>query len=220
MPSQTFAISRTLGNDKDWDSIISNERDFVHGHLIEPYSQHAKCSKVNFRSYRFHAGSSNNTIAEIQKENKISLKIKHSELSNELSHIEEAIQEARQLLELESNWDGEGAIKIPLLIFNRAIQFLKSYSVFLKTEYSCIIIAPEITPLKNGSIDLYWKIENASLLINIKNGKDEIAYYYGELYNHNKQAFDINGQIPTDTTLDMFASWFTCFSKMEKGKNK
>ena len=138
-----------------------------------------------------------------------------SKLPFELSHIQDVIVDAKFILDLEANWDSEGAIEIPKIIFDRAIHFVESYSSRVYFEFGIIPVSPEITPLKDGSIDLLWNNDKTSLLVNIKNASSDIAYYYGELYNNNGQIFDVNGQIPTNLIIDTFASWFSYLSKVE-----
>jgi len=135
------------------------------------------------------------------------IKLESNALLEELSHIEKAVENAKYILRLSDNWDDDGALKIPELIFNRAVDFLYLYSKRAFDVFNFVIRAPIIQPVKDGSIDLEWDTEKAFLLINFKNSQTPTAFYYGEFTTENNQKFDFNGEIPTDTVQDTFVSW-------------
>ena len=136
-------------------------------------------------------------------------------LPKDLEHISKAISEAQFIPNLQNDWDDNNALKIPTQIFERAIQFVKSYALFLYDKYGFLLVEPSIMPVPDGSIDISWNTPNASLLICIKNQQDEVAYYYGEFFE-NDQKVDSNGQIPTNTTMASFAnSWLRNIQKLE-----
>ena len=247
MPGLSIGLTKDICNNNNWMSDIYDNEKFIRKHLVLPRVERISDNFISvdrmwtFESEMFENAfrqnsSSINKYEKLLTEYKklaseinlakeiiitpnavpIEISIKNT-FPAELSHIENAVLDARSILELESNWDDEGALKVPLHIFNRAMDFIRNYSTFVRNNFQIVIIAPDINPLRDGSIDLYWKTKNASLLVNIKNDDDEIAYYYGVLYNQDKNTFDINGQISTNSTIDMFASWFSCFPEMEKG---
>lgn len=154
--------------------------------------------------------------ADDSKESKVTYSISNKSVPSELEHIRDAIEDASYIKNLKSNWDSEGAIKVPIEIFQRAIAFVMEYSIRAFNYYEIIPVSPEITPLRDGSIDISWNNGNTSLLVNIKNSAKPIAFYYGELYNKEGQIFDVNGQIPTNKIMDTFVSWFVYLSEMEK----
>lgn len=124
------------------------------------------------------------------------------------AHISKAIDEARYILNLSSNWDDDGAVKIPQFVFDRATDFLSKYSDALKNIYKFDFPVPAIQPLKDGSIDLEWDTNKGFLLINFKNTEEFIAYYYGEIKTGDKGKIDYNGEIKTEMVINTVLSWF------------
>ncbi len=114
---------------------------------------------------------------DIAIRNPVSYNIKVNRFTDELSHIQQALSDVEYIAHLNDNWDTEGAKKVPKFIFERAINFINNYSRLLLKDYDTIIAAPEISPLKDGSIDLAWNNDKASLLVNIKNVKENVAFY-------------------------------------------
>jgi hypothetical protein len=146
-------------------------------------------------------------------------KWKDFRINTKLSHIEDAIEDAKYISTLESGWDGENAIPPPIHILERAVNFVRNYSYFVRDKFDIVIVAPHISPLRDGSIDLSWTASNGYLLINIKNTTESVAYYYGEMYEDNKKIIDANGEISPDNVINTFVSWFTYLSQMESKKN-
>ena len=130
-----------------------------------------------------------------------------------LIKIRERIETERKILTYKENWDDNGALPIPGFIFNRATTFLENYSNRIFDVCGKVLIEPDIMPVPDGSIDLEWNLENSSFLINFKNTKEDIAFYYGEFKDNDNIAFDTNGQINTGTVNDKFASYLSYLSK-------
>lgn len=91
------------------------------------------------------------------------------------------IEESREALILDNNWDDDGAAAILPSTYESMSTFLSNHLVFLLTEHNTIIINPEISPCRDGSIDLSWRTKDAELLVNIKAKGSVIASYYGNL---------------------------------------
>jgi len=123
----------------------------------------------------------------------------------ELNHIEKVIEDSKYILNLEDDWDSEGAQQIPEIIFNRAIDFIRKYSKNI-FEDEIIISAPIISPLRDGSIDLLWQSSNSRLLLNIKNTSELTGFFYGALDIHNTKN-EVYGNIETDIILPSFKGW-------------
>lgn len=134
---------------------------------------------------------------------------------SELSHIDHAIDKSNYILKLQDGWNEHDSIKISEIAYNNAIEFLKLYSNSLLELSGFIINAPSISPLDDGSIDLYWKNKTASLLINFHEEYKDIAFYYFK-DNQTEPTYDSNGQIPISTIKDSFANWLKNFPSMEK----
>jgi hypothetical protein len=190
MPIPAFSIQPTPSNLSKWAEIYNNN-DFLEDKICMPQPKHLKgLEKKNARL--LHSG------VEILK--------KSDQLPLRLSHIEIAIKDANYIVSLEDDWDSDGAIKIPSQIFNRAINFVIDYSISVFTNYNLVLVAPIISPVKDGSIDLLWETNENSLLVNIKNSFANDAFYYGVLDIRN-QKNDFNGNIKTDNILSFFSIW-------------
>ena len=113
--------------------------------------------------------------------------------------IEEEIQRSRKILDLEEDWDGDGACAYAKETWQKAVFFLRNLIDGLP-EYALDIEAseeliPEILPGPNGSIDLEWEADRFDLLINIpKDG--ELASYYGDDYGENQIKGNLNISAP------------------------
>lgn len=119
-----------------------------------------------------------------------------------LKHIEARINNAQPILTLMDNWDDEGAYKIPKNVYDNALLFLKKYSLFILNDLKTVIAAPEINPVKDGSIDLEWHTPHARMLINIKN--NGVIAYYGDNYN---DLNSIKGKILVEPIETFLAVW-------------
>jgi hypothetical protein len=131
-------------------------------------------------------------------------------LPSSLSHIEKAIEYANYIPKLEDDWDGEGAIGIPAQIFTRAKNFIQDYSKSLFEKSSIVLVAPIISPLSDGSIDVLWQTKSNSLLVNVKNSEMDICYYYG-VFDIQNLKHDFNGKISTTPIVPFFFDWLKEF---------
>ena len=102
------------------------------------------------------------------------LETKSTAINDSLS---KEIDEARKMLELDNDWDGEGAVKISRKTWQKALDFLNRHKLMWELEQN----VPTISPLHNGSIDLHWKNDKFELLINIQEDSD-LAGVYGDDY--------------------------------------
>lgn len=95
--------------------------------------------------------------------------------------LEKVINDSKYILELEDNWDDEGADKIAHEAWESATSFLRNYSDTLEKDFGKEIVMPNISPVPNGSIDLYFKSEKGKFLINFNYDNEQLAIsYYGE----------------------------------------
>lgn len=118
--------------------------------------------------------------------------------------ILKAINEAKNLLLLNENWDEDGALAISKNIWNNAISFLKNYSEYMLSDKKLSIKAPQINPCRDGSIDLSWRTSKARMLINFKNDGNNLAHYYGD---HYENVNSIKGYVKIDDIQDFLATW-------------
>ena len=113
--------------------------------------------------------------------------------------LEEEIQRSQKILDLEEDWDGDGACAYATETWQKAVFFLRNLigglpEHALEIEASEELI-PEILPGPHGSIDLEWEADRFDLLINIpKDG--ELASYYGDDYGENRIKGNLNISAP------------------------
>lgn len=127
-----------------------------------------------------------------------------SKLPKPLQHIQQTIHDARFIPTLKENWDDSGAYKVPQPVFNNATLFLEKYALYILNDLETIIAAPDMSPVKDGSIDLEWRTPHARMLVNVKTSGD-IAYY-GDNYN---DLNSIKGKIVADPVQKFLAVWMT-----------
>ncbi|MBI2819318.1 MAG: hypothetical protein HYX73_04995 [Acidobacteria bacterium] len=96
------------------------------------------------------------------------------------------IEQAKQILELEDDWDGEGSPGYSADTFNRAISFLTMEAEGLWESWGIRLPVPRIGPGPEGSIDLHWKQPSWELLVNIPADANEMATFYGDNYGVQK----------------------------------
>lgn len=143
-------------------------------------------------------------ISVYLQENKWFAAVNYSKLPSELYHIECEIQASDYILELEDNWDDEGALRVDDVVYKNATNFLINYSKWIFQNKGYIIQAPQINPCRDGSIDLSWRIPKARMLINFKNDGSDLAHYYGDYYNNINS---IKGYVKTDEIQEFLATW-------------
>jgi hypothetical protein len=125
-------------------------------------------------------------------------------ISAELREIFDEIEHSKYIATLKNNWDEDGALPIPTVIYWTAIDLLVNYSEQL-LEKNIIIRAPEINPAPNGSIHLSWRTEQARLLISLKlnNGEPQALFYRD---NHNNKGSN-KGELPLSGIDESFLVW-------------
>jgi len=126
-------------------------------------------------------------------------------LPEQLRHIYDEIIDSFYILELEQNWDDQGALPIPIEVFRSSIQLLVDYSLAALKVHNTIIDTPEINPGPDGSIDLSWRTNQARLLINVKLVKGETKIrFYRDHYNNEKSN---RGDLYLDIIDESFLIW-------------
>jgi len=136
-----------------------------------------------------------------KSENKITIKLATEEIAEfprALNKIAENIEKSKYILELENNWDGEGASKFKKNIWIKVVHFIATYSQYAFNEKNIAVGAPVITPLFDNSIDILWENEDYILIINItSNGREMSAFYHD-----NHKAFKRKGTFEVDKIDD------------------
>ena len=127
-------------------------------------------------------------------------------VSSPLQGIDELVESSRKILELEQDWDGEGASTIAESTWRRAIDFLRGSESSLWNKYGLRVESPSIVPASDGSIDLHWKLSNRELLINIPPSANEQATYYGD----NRQGRNsVEGKLDTNGSNPWLFVWLS-----------
>ena|ERR1700733_9370972 len=92
--------------------------------------------------------------------------------------ISEAIDNAVSLLHLKDDWDGEGAIGISEVAWQRAMLFLVKYFIWAKKS-QILIAAPKIFPTREGGVDLVWRKQTHRLAVRLPGSIPEPAEFTG-----------------------------------------
>jgi hypothetical protein len=101
------------------------------------------------------------------------------EIPIQLKKIIDEIERSRYILDLEDDWDDEGAIATNIETFNKAIKFILDYSLHI-FKIGKLIETPKIDILRDGSVSVNWETHKASFLIIFKITNAKYSYYYGE----------------------------------------
>jgi hypothetical protein len=120
------------------------------------------------------------------------------------SVLAKAATEARELLSLSDDWDGEGALKIQQQTVDRALMILRGALEAVDFGSLPQLLKPDITPLSNGSVDVYWKSDTFTLLINVPAGDSDTAEFYGSNLG---TGYDLRGRIHMDGPNLRFLDW-------------
>lgn len=129
----------------------------------------------------------------------------------QLNDLKDEVESSKEILDLDDNWDYEGAKKIDESVYLSSIKFLISYSSYIYNNSRIIIDTPEINPCSDGSIDLSWRSTKLRLLINFKLSTDQVkANFYGDLYDPEKSR---QGYIDLTQFDTSFAEWMKQLEK-------
>ena len=118
--------------------------------------------------------------------------------------IDRLVESSRKMLDLEQDWDGEGASPIEEPTWKRAVEFLRRNASVLWKSYGCRIDNLTLAPLADGSIDLHWKMANRELLINIPPTTQRWADYYGD---NRKGGNIVKGTLDTESANHWLFVW-------------
>jgi hypothetical protein len=124
-------------------------------------------------------------------------------LPTALRHIRDAIEESKQLLELQDDWDEEGSLAIEEAVWRRAANFLTRYARFVWSRFGKKLDAPDITPGPDGSIDLHWNQNEYEMLVNIRRDPTAMAGFYGD----DRGNISIKGTFDPDSLNEGLILW-------------
>lgn len=100
----------------------------------------------------------------------------------DLAALAAMVQDARSILDLPENWDGEGSTAYARATWDRAVKFLRLSAAAAWRLYRVTAPVPFINPGPRGSIDLHWRAEHGELLVNIPADPEARATFYGDNY--------------------------------------
>jgi hypothetical protein len=123
----------------------------------------------------------------------------------QLKNIADEICDSLFIVDLQDDWDNEGAVAINKELYRDSIQFLIDYSLALFNIHNVVIEAPEINPCRDGTIDISWKTGNVRLLLNFRlNNGHSKALFYRDHYNNEKSN---KGELALDEIDESFLVW-------------
>lgn len=128
-----------------------------------------------------------------------------------LKNIEEALDEASEILSYEYDWDDEGAEVLDVTSFDNAIEFVVNFSNYIYENNRKIVATPYIDILRDGSVSIHWESEmNQLLIIFDKNDCDSYSFYmqYGE--SENKEFIKGKGRLKENINK-IIALWMKDF---------
>lgn len=90
------------------------------------------------------------------------------------AHLSETLAAVNDCLNLDENWDGEGALRIASETVSMARNLVMQVACGMGQERRWEI--PSVSPDPNGHLHLLWRMENHRLLLIVdgKNPKEEI----------------------------------------------
>jgi hypothetical protein len=83
-------------------------------------------------------------------------------------------------LDLQDNWDSEGAVAVKPATLERTVSFLLTSAIQLWKLHGICLDAPDISLVTDGSIDIHWRKGGRELLVNVPVDPAEPLPYYGD----------------------------------------
>ncbi len=123
------------------------------------------------------------------------------QVPHEFSEIVSEINDSKKILDLEDDWDSEGALSVPKFVWERATKTLLTYSKWVLENKGILLVTPTIDAIADGSIDIMWNGTKARLLLNIRNSSSLEARFYCDNYGGKNK---INGDIENLADLQDF----------------
>lgn len=94
--------------------------------------------------------------------------------------LEAALEDSRRILELQDDWDTQGAKGYSQATWDRAVNLVRDYANWLRDELGLVMPTPRILPGPDGSIDVHWEGATFELLINVVSDHGAPASFYGD----------------------------------------
>ena len=139
---------------------------------IEPYCP------IGFKNYQTASKPQQVYTSDLKDPLDFSIKLKVGTkffcLPLALKHIAFTIEDSKEILALDEDWDNNNGSKIQFETWASAVELIIVYATFILENFNTPIIAPEINPVGNGSVDIVWRTKEARLLMNVKSLKSTV----------------------------------------------
>lgn len=97
-----------------------------------------------------------------------------------LAHVCDAIAASQCILQLPDNFDDEGSMAYSEGTWQRAVEFVRSHTIWVWEHLELVVNAPNIAPGPDGSIDIHWEDNQRELLVNIPSDRGAPLRFYGD----------------------------------------
>ena len=127
----------------------------------------------------------------------------------ELIELRAQILKSEYILNLKPDYDDQGSIPPTHETWKKAITFVVDYSKSIYENNNLVISPPVISAGPNSSIDVRWSNLSYSVLVNIPEGANSLATYFGD---DSKGGNIAEGNL-NKGVQQFFASWLTNLKK-------
>lgn len=114
--------------------------------------------------------------------------------------LSRVLDDGRWILDLKANWDEEGAGEYSAATYLRAVRHLESMFDKAWNLFGRALPEPLLGPADDGSIDMFWEVDDRNLLINIAEGKSPHSYY-----GQDRNGDSLGGSIGSGARVDLVA---------------
>lgn len=119
------------------------------------------------------------------------------------AELEKAIDESAWILKLQAGWDGPEAKSISTTAWERATELIRKLGQSAINQFAEPLRAPQIGPVADGSIDLFWDHASENLLINVPEDPGAHATFDGV----RPDGSSITGSIAGSEDLAHLTAW-------------
>jgi hypothetical protein len=127
-------------------------------------------------------------------------------IPKQLRTVATAVLESRKLLELDDDWDDDGAAGFTEATWHRAACFLVRNAVTLACKHGPSVGDVEILPGSNGGLDIDWRLGDRELLIVVPSDPKSEARFYGD---NGREGRQIKGTLDTSDVPAWLLMWMT-----------
>ena len=115
---------------------------------------------------------------------------------------EAVIEASRYILQLANDFDEDDFQGYSEDTWKEATNFLRRLVVHAASSNFFTLIMPALSGASQGSIDLFWEMEDRTLLLNFPSGASSKATFYGQ-----KPGFELSGRIEKDKPVPELIIW-------------